>query len=50
MPGLQLKLPFIQTVTFFPKNLLEWDGDPGQIPTGDKTFIEIDTICALAHR
>jgi membrane protease subunit HflC len=43
-PGLKVKLPFIQTVTFFPKNLLEWDGNPGQIPTGDKTFIEIDTF------
>ena len=43
-PGLKVKLPFIQAVTFFPKNLLEWDGAPGQIPTGDKTFIEIDTF------
>jgi membrane protease subunit HflC len=43
-PGLKVKVPFIQTVTFFPKNLLEWDGDPGQIPTGDKTFIEIDSF------
>jgi len=43
-PGLKVKVPFIQTVTFFPKNLLEWDGSPGQIPTGDKTFIEIDTF------
>ena len=43
-PGLKAKVPFIQTVTFFPKNLLEWDGSPGQIPTGDKTFIEIDSF------
>jgi modulator of FtsH protease HflC len=43
-PGLKVKVPFIQTVIFFPKNLLEWDGDPGQIPTGDKTFIEIDSF------
>jgi len=43
-PGLRFKLPFIQVVNFFPKNLLEWDGDPGQIPTLDKTFIWVDTF------
>jgi membrane protease subunit HflC len=25
-------------------NLLEWDGDPGQIPTLDKTYIYVDTF------
>ncbi|MBW2259473.1 MAG: protease modulator HflC [Deltaproteobacteria bacterium] len=43
-PGLYFKLPFIQTANYFPKNLLEWDGDPGQIPTLDKTFIWVDTF------
>ena len=43
-PGLYFKLPFIQNVNYFPKNLLEWDGDPGQIPTLDKTFIWVDTF------
>ncbi len=43
-PGLKVKVPFIQTVDFFPKNLLEWDGNPGQIPTRDKTFIWIDSF------
>ena len=43
-PGLKFKLPFIQKVKTFPKILLEWDGDPGQIPTKDKTFISIDTF------
>jgi len=43
-PGLQWKLPFIQKVLYFPKTLLEWDGQPGQIPTKDKTFIWIDTF------
>jgi membrane protease subunit HflC len=38
-PGLKFKLPFIQKIHVFNKNLLEWDGDPGQIPTLDKTFI-----------
>ncbi|MGD9238880.1 MAG: protease modulator HflC [Desulfobacterales bacterium] len=41
-PGLKFKLPFIQKANYFNKNLLEWDGDPGQIPTLDKTFIWVD--------
>ena len=41
-PGLKFKVPIIQQVNRFPKNLLEWDGDPGQIPTLDKTFIWVD--------
>lgn len=43
-PGLYFKVPFIQNTTYFPKNLLEWDGDPGQIPTLDKTYIWVDTF------
>jgi membrane protease subunit HflC len=43
-PGLKVKLPFIQKALYFPKTLLEWDGDPGQIPTKDKTFIWIDAF------
>ena len=43
-PGLKFKLPFIQKANVFPKNLLSWDGDPGQIPTLDKTFIWVDTF------
>lgn len=43
-PGLRFKLPVIQQANYFPKNLLEWDGDPGQIPTLDKTFIWVDTF------
>lgn len=43
-PGLKFKIPFIQTANRFPKNLLDWDGDPGQIPTLDKTFIWVDTF------
>ena len=43
-PGLYFKLPFIQNATYFPKNLLEWDGDPGQIPTLDKTYIWVDSF------
>jgi len=43
-PGLRFKIPFIQLLNTFPKNLLEWDGDPGQIPTLDKTYIWVDTF------
>lgn len=43
-PGLNFKIPFVQTITYFPKNLLQWDGDPSQIPTLDKTYIYVDTF------
>ncbi len=43
-PGLYFKIPFIQQANYFPKNLLHWDGDPGQIPTLDKTYIWVDTF------
>jgi membrane protease subunit HflC len=43
-PGLKFKVPLIQRANYFPKNLLEWDGDPGQIPTLDKTYIWVDTF------
>lgn len=41
-PGLKFKVPLIQKVTFFPKNLQAWDGEPGQIPTLDKTYIYVE--------
>lgn len=43
-PGLQFKIPFIQTPNYFPKNLLDWDGDPGEIPTQDKTYLWVDAF------
>ncbi len=43
-PGLKFKVPFIETANYFPKNLQMWDGDPGQIPTYDKTYIWVDTF------
>jgi len=43
-PGLKFKLPFIQKVHVFNKNIMEWDGEPGQIPTLDKTFIWVDAF------
>lgn len=43
-PGIYFKIPVIQVANYFPKNLLEWDGDPGQVPTLDKTFLWVDTF------
>lgn len=39
--GLHFKWPW-RKANYFPKNILEWDGDPSQIPTLDKTFIWVD--------
>ena len=43
-PGIYFKIPFIQHANYFPKNLLAWDSEPGQIPTLDKTFIYVNTF------
>jgi membrane protease subunit HflC len=43
-PGLRFKLPVIEKALVFPNNLQEWDGDPGQIPTRDKTYIWVNTF------
>lgn len=42
--GLHVKTPFIQKVTIFDKRILEWDGDPNQIPTEDKKYIWVSTF------
>lgn len=43
VPGLQMKIPFIQNVNRFEKRFLEWDGDQNQVPTKDKKFIFVDS-------
>ncbi|MBD3347563.1 MAG: protease modulator HflC [Candidatus Eisenbacteria bacterium] len=43
-PGLRAKAPFIQKVNVFDKRVLEWDGNPDQIPTKDKKYIWVDTF------
>jgi membrane protease subunit HflC len=43
-PGLRFKMPFFQKALYFQKNLQYWDGDKGQIPTKDKTYIWVDTF------
>ena len=43
-PGIGFKVPLIQKTNYFHKNLLEWDGDPDEIPTNDKKYIWVDTF------
>ena len=40
--GLKLKLPFIQDVNPIDKRVLEWDGNPSDMPTKDKLYISVD--------
>ncbi len=42
--GLHVKVPFFQKATYFEKRILEWDGDPNQIPTKDKKYLLVDTF------
>jgi membrane protease subunit HflC len=42
-PGIEFKFPW-RKANSFPKNLLEWDGDPDQIQTKDKRFIWVDAF------
>jgi len=41
--GLHFKMPLIQQTNYFDKRILEWDGEPNQIPTKDKKYIWVDT-------
>jgi membrane protease subunit HflC len=40
--GLKLKVPFIQEVNPIDKRVLEWDGNPSDMPTKDKLYISVD--------
>ena len=40
--GLKLKIPFIQEVNPIDKRVLEWDGNPSDMPTKDKLYISVD--------
>ncbi|MCG8373851.1 MAG: protease modulator HflC [Balneolales bacterium] len=42
-PGLNFKVPFIQTANYFEKRYLEWDGAQSEVTTKDKKFIFVDT-------
>jgi membrane protease subunit HflC len=43
-PGLYFKVPLIETVTKLEKRVLEWDGPAVEMPTKDKTYIEVDAF------
>jgi membrane protease subunit HflC len=43
-PGLHVKIPFLEKAVVYPRNLQQWDGDPGQVPTQDKTYIWVDSF------
>lgn len=40
--GLKFKVPFIQDVNTIDKRILEWDGNPSDMPTKDKLYISVD--------
>ena len=40
--GLKVKIPFIQNVNAIDKRVLEWDGNPSDMPTKDKLYISVD--------
>jgi len=39
---LKIKLPFVQEVNAIDKRVLEWDGNPSDMPTKDKLYISVD--------
>lgn len=42
--GLHFKVPFVQKVNVVDRRILDWDGSSTEMPTKDKTFIEVDTF------
>src|SRR3990170_2422738 len=40
--GLKVKVPFIQNVNPIDKRILEWDGNPSDMPTKDNLYIAVD--------
>ena len=40
--GLKFKVPFIQDVNLINKRVLEWDGNPSDMPTKDKLYVSVD--------
>ncbi|MDP9813574.1 membrane protease subunit HflC [Rhizobium tibeticum] len=40
--GLKFKLPFVQEVNPIDRRVLEWDGNPSDMPTKDKLYISVD--------
>jgi len=40
--GLKFKVPFIQDINPIDRRILEWDGNPSDMPTKDKLYISVD--------
>src|ERR1700719_348911 len=40
--GLKVKVPFIQDVNLIERRVLEWDGNPSDMPTKDKLYVSVD--------
>ena len=40
--GLKFKVPFVQQVNPIDRRVLEWDGNPSDMPTKDKLYISVD--------
>jgi membrane protease subunit HflC len=40
--GLKIKVPFVQEVNPIDRRVLEWDGNPSDMPTKDKLYISVD--------
>ncbi|WP_298938051.1 protease modulator HflC [uncultured Ruegeria sp.] len=40
--GLKVKLPIVQEVNRIDRRVLEWDGNPSDMPTKDKLYISVD--------
>lgn len=40
--GLKFKVPFVQEINPIDKRVLEWDGNPSDMPTKDKLYISVD--------
>ena len=40
--GLKFKAPFIQDVNLIDQRVLEWDGNPSDMPTKDKLYVSVD--------
>ncbi|EJO3863151.1 protease modulator HflC [Vibrio parahaemolyticus] len=40
--GLKVKMPFIHEINTIDKRVLEWDGNPSDMPTKDKLYISVD--------
>jgi len=48
--GLYFKNPFTQVANRIERRILEWDGQPTEMPTKDKTYIRVDTFARWSIR